>query len=165
MEHPATVKARLFQQSFATEYLKTGLNGTEAYQRLRPHVTRGTARVEAVRILANPNTRQEIERIMTENGQEIEWNQNSSAKVAKTEFDRLKEENPTVAFRYKENLDKLFGLMVDRVETTNFDGDKREDMRKQALKEAEQALEALIETDRGGEGQTVIAKDVSGSLT
>jgi len=60
-----------------------------------------------------------------------------------------------------ENAGKIKGMYVERIESTNFDGDKRADMRRKALEEAEEALSELIDTplSGGGEGQTVIASE------
>lgn len=48
-----------FEKAFKNRYLKD-FNGTKTYLELRPHVTPGTARAEAPRILAKPSVQEAI---------------------------------------------------------------------------------------------------------
>ena len=44
----------------------------------------------------------------------INWTREKSSEVAATEFLNLRKRNPGIAFRYKENLDKVNGLFVEQ---------------------------------------------------
>ena len=47
---------------------------------------------------------------------EIGWTIEKSIEVAQTEMERWKEKRPEIAFKYKENLDKLNGLLWEKRE-------------------------------------------------
>lgn len=51
----------LFEQQFIDTWFTVNFNGSLAYKRLKPHVTDGTATVEASKILTKPNVKDYIE--------------------------------------------------------------------------------------------------------
>lgn len=52
---PDSSKLSIPELTFITEYLKNGHNGTQAYLALKPHVTSGTASVEASELIRKPH--------------------------------------------------------------------------------------------------------------
>jgi len=155
-----TRQAELRTRAFGRQLAKQGFTRQgRAMQTVAPNLAWNSARTVAYNTLTDVDKKAvimaELNGIATK--EEIEG---FFSKVMRSDGERTPDR-----IKAAENAGKIKGMYVERHENVNFDGDKREDMRKQALKEAEQALEALIETDRGGEGQSVMAKDTSGRLT
>lgn len=63
---PKTAKnnRRYSEKAFAVEYVKNGMNATQAYKKIRPSVKLSTANVEGTRALAKPSVKREIEALL-----------------------------------------------------------------------------------------------------
>ena|SRR3990167_9201601 len=64
---PKGIPQEILHKEFAKEFVANGLNATQAYKKVKPKATIGTARVEASRALTNPNVRSEITKLLEEN--------------------------------------------------------------------------------------------------
>ena len=56
----STIKEDTKIAHFADNYVKNGMNGLQAYKKIAPHVTDGTAGVESTRLLKKPKVQKAI---------------------------------------------------------------------------------------------------------
>jgi len=62
-----TFNRKTIEAIFPAKYIENGLNGTKAYQSIRPHSPSDSAKVEASRILTKPNVQQALQELLSEN--------------------------------------------------------------------------------------------------
>jgi len=67
-----TYKRRLFEKGFAKEYVRNGMNGLQAYKKMRPIVKDSSAGVEATKALKIPSVREEITLLLQDNNLALE---------------------------------------------------------------------------------------------
>lgn len=58
------ISAKLLKEAFPVEYVKNGLNATQAYKTLKPNVTRESARALAPLILADVSVQERIRALL-----------------------------------------------------------------------------------------------------
>lgn len=98
------------REKFVDFYVETG-NATEAAR--RAGYSEHTANEQGARLLAIANIQAAIEekrRILSELNN---WNLQTSSKEAINQYMALQAKNPGIAYKYKENLDKLHGLLIE----------------------------------------------------
>ena len=61
------INKQTLEALFPAKYIENGLNGTKAYQAIKPHVKDTTANVEASRVLAKPNVQAALQELLKEN--------------------------------------------------------------------------------------------------
>jgi len=71
------------------------------------------------RLLKNVEIKQELEAKTERLNVKTEWTKEISVNEAKSQYERWKEERPEIAHKYKENLDRLNGLLVERKEVNS----------------------------------------------
>ena len=107
--------ARLYVHGDVTHDLRPG-NGSKSAE-IAGYAPK-TARQTATFLLSIPYVQERIKSLISEQEQLAQWNLERSSKVSLNEFERLKERTPGVAYKYKENLDHLHGLLIQRQEST-----------------------------------------------
>ena len=133
------------QEKFVNGYLEEG-NGTKAA--ILAGYSPKTAYSIASENLRKPEIEQAIEQKKAELSQKVDWTMERSAREAEAEFQRLRQERPDTAYKYKENLDKLHGLLVDRSQVETTDKVTQDEINRRA---AELALTMLQDATKSSE--------------
>lgn len=101
------------QQFFADYYLANGLNGKQAYKRIRPNVKDSTAEVEASKYLRNPKVLEYIEERQKELQEKTKVTQEYVILNLKEMVERCMKHKPVMVFNpiykvYEQKTEELF---------------------------------------------------------
>lgn len=95
---------------FLNEYIANGGNGQEAYRKAYPNASKETARVEAVRLLANPNVQAELKHKLSASKITEEYIQERLLTLVDNNLDG---KNGFISVKALEILGKMKGMLVD----------------------------------------------------
>ena len=96
------------EEIFPAKYIESGLNGTKAYQSIRPHSPNNSARVEASRILAKPNVKDALHALMADSGLSLKET------MAVHKRNLIQDEDLRVSQTAVQDVYKISGLMNNR---------------------------------------------------
>ncbi len=106
------VNRKTIEHLFPFKYIENGLNGTKAYQSIRPHSPSESAKVEASRLLTKPNVQQALQELLQENKLSL----GETMKIHRRNL--LQDQNLNVSQTAVQDVYKLSGLLNNRDSNT-----------------------------------------------